>query len=52
MKKSLLATSIFYLMAALDKKKGYMNGERPKEPLMREQFTSVLMKVVADLEKE
>ena len=33
-------------------KKGYMNGERPKEGLTREQFASVLMKVTADLEKK
>ncbi|PIC81009.1 N-acetylmuramoyl-L-alanine amidase [Sporosarcina sp. P18a] len=32
-------------------KKGYMNGERPKEGLTREQFASVMMKVVSDLEK-
>ena len=33
-------------------KKGYMNGERPKEGLTREQFASVMMKVVSDLEKK
>ena len=32
-------------------KKGYMNGERPKEGLTREQFASVMMKIVTDLEK-
>lgn len=33
-------------------KKGYMNGDRPKEALTREQFASVMMKVVTDLEKK
>lgn len=33
-------------------KKGYMNGDRPKEGLTREQFASVMMKVVSDLEKK
>ncbi|ARK23561.1 hypothetical protein SporoP37_01860 [Sporosarcina sp. P37] len=33
-------------------KKGYMNGERPKEGLTREQFASVMMKIVTDLEKK
>ncbi|BAQ11282.1 peptidase [Bacillus sp. OxB-1] len=32
-------------------KQGYMNGKWPKEPLTREQFASVLMKVVADMNK-
>lgn len=32
-------------------KQGYMNAERPKEGLTREQFASVMMKVVADLKK-
>ncbi|ARK26024.1 hypothetical protein SporoP37_15975 [Sporosarcina sp. P37] len=33
------------------KEKGYMNGERPKENMTREQFASVIMKVVTDLRK-
>lgn len=33
------------------KEKGYMNGDRPKEGLTREQFASVMMKIVTDLEK-
>lgn len=32
-------------------KKGYMNGDRPKEGLTREQFASVMMKIVTELEK-
>lgn len=34
------------------KAQGYMNGERPKENLTREQFASVLMKVVADIKNK
>lgn len=33
------------------KAKGFMNGERPKEAVTREQFASVLMKVFADLQQ-